>query len=120
MTGRLCPSSTPDRTSSPTNLSSGELRRLAGAKAFVVTGFTSGGLGDPTSGTAQSLACDGSSGFADLQAKAETNQNGIAGTAPTTVTTTCDLSIPENPRITVTVARTELPTFFSRIWACRK
>jgi uncharacterized membrane protein len=81
---------------------------LAGAKAFVTTGFTSGGLGDPTTAAAQDLACNGTSGFADLQAKAEAGQNKIAGVAvdPATVTTACDFSNPGDPRITVTVART--------------
>jgi hypothetical protein len=40
----------------------------------------------------------------------------IAGTAPTTVTTSCNFSQPENPQITATVQRTGLPTFFARIW----
>jgi hypothetical protein len=32
------------------------------------------------------------------------------------VTPNCDFSQPENPKITVTVQRTGLPTFFARIW----
>src|SRR5207302_7057603 len=46
---------------------------LAGAKAFVSSGFTSGQLGDPTSGTAQGLVCDGSTGFADVEAQSVAN-----------------------------------------------
>ena len=94
---------------------------LAGAKAFVTTGFTSGGLGDPTTAAAQDLACNGTLGFADLQAKAEAGQNKIAGVAvdPATVTTACDFSNPGDPRITVTVARTGVSTFFARMWGRR-
>ncbi|PYV97917.1 MAG: hypothetical protein DMG89_12785 [Acidobacteria bacterium] len=88
---------------------------LAGAKTFVSSGFTSGQLGDPTSGGAQSLACNGSTGFADLEAQAVANRNPIAGVAATTVTTSCTWAA-SNPQITVSVQRTGLPSFFARIW----
>ncbi len=87
---------------------------LAGAKAFVSTGFTSGGLGVPAA--SEALACNGGTGFADVQARVAASQNQIAGGPPTTVTTTCAFPSPQNPQITVTVNRTNLPTFFSRIW----
>jgi Putative Flp pilus-assembly TadE/G-like len=88
---------------------------LAGAKTFVSSGFTSGQLGDPTLGGAQSLVCNGSSGYADLEAQAVANNNPVAGITPTTVTTSC--AFPDNnPQITVTVQRTGLPSFFARIW----
>lgn len=90
---------------------------LAGAKAFVSSGFTSGGLGDWTDGGVQSIACNGASGLADLQAQAAAQQNTIAGAPATTVTTACDFTNPEDPQITVTVQRTGLPNFFSRIWS---
>lgn len=90
---------------------------LAGAKAFVSTGFTSGGLGSPSSGAAQSLVCNGSTGFADEQAIAAANQTKISGTVPSSVTTTCNLSNSGNPQISVTVTRTGLPTFFSKIFS---
>jgi Putative Flp pilus-assembly TadE/G-like len=89
---------------------------LAGAKVFVSTGYTSGGLGSPDSAAAQSQVCNGSSGLADLQATAEANQNKIGGAAPSTVTTACNLGAGENPQITVKVVRKELPTFFGRIF----
>ena len=93
---------------------------LAGAKVFVSSGFTSGQLGDPTSSTAQNLVCNGSTGFADLQAQGVANRNVIAGTAPTSVTTSCNFSPePKNPQISVTVQRTGLPSFFARIWGSR-
>ena len=89
---------------------------LAGAKTFVTSGFTSGGLGTPSSATAQSLVCNNSTGFADLQAKTAAVQNLIAGKAPANVTTTCSFPNPQNPRISVSFRGTGLPTFFGRIW----
>src|ERR1700746_593296 len=50
---------------------------LAGAKVFVTSGFTSGQLGDPASGAAQSLVCNGSTGLAELEAQAVGNQNPV-------------------------------------------
>jgi hypothetical protein len=105
-------------------LASGEAQKnadaaaLAGAKAFVSSGFTSGQLGDPTTGAAQTQVCNGSTGLADYQAQAAAQKNLIAGTVPTTVTTACPNFFlqGENPQITVTVTRTGLPTFFARIW----
>jgi len=91
---------------------------LAGAKAFVSTGFTSGGLGDWNNGGVQALACNGSTGYADLQALAAANQNTVGGAVPT-VTTACNFGTAQNPQITVTVTRTALPTFFSRIFGRR-
>jgi hypothetical protein len=88
---------------------------LAGAKAFVSSGFTSGQLGDPTSGAAQTTVCNGSSGLADTQARAAANQNKIVSAPAATFTTTCNLGVPGNPQISVT-GRTELPVFFGRIW----
>jgi len=91
---------------------------LAGAKVFVSSGFTSGQLGDPTSGTAQGLVCNGSSGLADLQAQAVAAPNLIAGVTATSVTTSCTWAT-NNPQITVTAQRTGLPSFFARIWGAR-
>jgi hypothetical protein len=89
---------------------------LAGARTFVTSGFTSGGLGPPNSASAQSLVCNNSTGFADLQAKTAATQNLIAGKAPASVITACSFPTPQNPRISVTVQGSDLPTFFSRIW----
>ncbi|MGH9512504.1 MAG: pilus assembly protein TadG-related protein [Terriglobales bacterium] len=89
---------------------------LAGAKAFVTTGFTSGQLGDPTQSGNQAFACNGSTGYSDLQATAAAQLNLVAGGAPTTITTSCNFTTAENPSITVTVTKTGLPTFFARIW----
>jgi hypothetical protein len=90
---------------------------LAGAKAFVSSGFTSWQLGDPTTGPAQTQVCNGSTGLADYQAQAAAQKNLIAGTLPTTVTTGCTFPTAGNPQITVNVTRTGLPTFFARIWS---
>ncbi len=89
---------------------------LAGAKAFVTSGFTSGQLGDPSSGGNQTFVCNGSTGFSDLQAQAAAQQNLIAGAPPTTITTSCNFTSPEDPSISVTVTKSGLPTFFARIW----
>jgi hypothetical protein len=89
---------------------------LAGARAFVTSGFTSGGLGVPSSASAQSLVCNNSTGFADVQAKNAANQNFIAGKLPSSVTTTCAFPSPQNPRVSVTVQASAPYTFFSRIW----
>ncbi len=89
---------------------------LAGAKAFVTSGFTSGQLGDPSSGGNQTFVCNGSTGFSDLQAQAAAQQNLIAGAPPTSIATSCNFTSPEDPTITVTVTKSGLPTFFARIW----
>lgn len=88
---------------------------LAGAKAFVTSGYTTNpGIGGST-------VCSGGSpgtGLADLNAQAAMSQNLVMGVAPT-VTTTCNFSQPQNPQITATVQRTGLPILFARIWPVR-
>jgi len=88
---------------------------LAGAKAFVSSGFTSGQLGDLTSGGAQAAVCNGSSGLADTQARAVANLNKIGSAPAANFTTTCSFAAPGNPQIRVT-SRTAVPEFFGRIW----
>jgi len=84
---------------------------LAGAQALVLSGTTSAPALLP-----RISVCNGSSGDADLWAKAVAANNQIAGFPPTTVTTQCPSSAPDhNPQIQVTVTRTGLPTFFARI-----
>lgn len=92
---------------------------LAGARVFVNSGFTSGQLGSPASASAQGLVCTGGTagtGMLDQQVQSVAGQNKIFGTPPTHVATACDFSVPLDPRVTVTVSRLGLPTFFSRIW----
>ncbi|MGA9040629.1 MAG: pilus assembly protein TadG-related protein [Terriglobales bacterium] len=85
---------------------------IAGAKMFVTSGFTSvqGGATPPVS---QAEACNA----ATAQAQAVALQNTVAGQAAVaTVTCPVGASFASNPQITVSVARTGLPTFFARIW----
>src|SRR5437870_11286551 len=58
---------------------------LAGAKVFVSSGFTSGQLGDPTSGTAQDLVSNASTGLAVLEAKTVANRISLRGVTNNTV-----------------------------------
>src|SRR5689334_13170558 len=97
---------------------------LAGARAFVASGFTSGQLGPVSSSAAQDQVCvnGGSVGAAaaNQEAQAVAAQNQIAGQAASIQSILCNFSPqPENPRITVSIQRTDLPTFFSRIWGNR-
>jgi len=91
---------------------SAEAAALAGAKAFVTSGYTSGFVNATT-------LCSGGAGLAELQAQAAAIQNKIAGVVPSIVWagSSCDLNTqPENPRITIQVQRTGLPLFFAKIW----
>jgi hypothetical protein len=90
----------------------------------VASGFTSGQLGPVSSSAAQDQVCvnGGSVGAAaaNQEAQAVAAQNQIAGQAASIQSILCNFSPqPENPRITVSVQRTDLPTFFSRIWGNR-
>ncbi len=91
-----------------------ESAALAGAKMFVSSGYTSGQLG--AIGGSGGAVCGGATGPANVQATQAANQNTIGGQPPTTVNVTCDFTVPENPKLTVQVQRTGLPTFFSKIW----
>jgi hypothetical protein len=88
---------------------------LAGAKMFVTSGFTS-------SQGSGALIADGSNGDvcqgAILQAEAVAAENTIAGQPATIVSTpVCDVTTnPQNPTISVTIQRADVPTFFARIW----
>src|SRR5438045_2802649 len=92
----------------------GEMQRaadaaaLAGAKAFADSGITS----DPTNATRQTLAQD----MATTVINSILPQNKIQGAAPVLVSATPDFTKAGNPQITVTIQRTDLPTFFARIW----
>lgn len=95
----------------------GEMQRaadaaaLAGAKAFVDSGITS----DTANATRQALA----STMATTVINSILPQNKISGAPPVLVAATPDFTRPGNPQITVTVQRTDLPTFFARIWGTR-
>jgi hypothetical protein len=87
---------------------------LGAAKAFIVSGVTTD-AGDPT---AQSIAIT----LGQQNAAAALLQNNIAGHpgqlfGPLSSNPTFDFTIPADPRVTVVVEQTGLPTFFSRIWS---
>jgi hypothetical protein len=84
---------------------------LAAAKAMVDTGFTSGLALTPTD-----VCSGGPASAANQEATKAAAQNMIAGQAGAVQSLACNLSNPQNPRVTVTIQRTGLPTFFSRIW----
>ena len=92
---------------------------IAGAKMFVTSGFTSvqGGLAPPVT---QADVCQtggaGSTAAANRQAEAVAGLNQVAGQAAAVSAINCDFTEPKNPRMTVTVQRTGLPTFLARIW----
>lgn len=95
----------------------GEMQRaadaaaLAGAKAFVDSGITS----DPGSATRQTMAQT----MATTLINSILAQNKVSGGAPVLVSATPDFTRPGNPQIVVTLQRTDLPTFFARIWGSR-
>jgi hypothetical protein len=99
--------------------SAADAAALAGAKMFVTSGFTSVQTA-VTPPVLQSDVCQnsgpGNIAAANRQAEAAAAQNTVAGQAATIQTIACDFAQPGNPRITVTVQRTALPTFFARIW----
>jgi Flp pilus assembly protein TadG len=82
---------------------------LAGAKAFVDSGVTT----DPSNTTLRTLAQNVANAFIN----GILPQNKIAGVQPTmTAVPTFDFTQDGNPKITVTLQRTNLPIFFARIW----
>ena len=91
---------------------------LAGAKMFVTSQLTSmTGAGAPvTAGDVCQNGGPGSSAAANRVAEATAAQNTVSGQAAAVKTIACDFSQAGNPRITVTIERTQLPTFFARIW----
>jgi Flp pilus assembly protein TadG len=97
----------------------GEMQRaadaaaLAGAKAFVGSGVTT-----DNSITRQNLAQAMSTGPTGV-INSILAQNNVSGIAPTLVAATPDFTRPSNPQITVTLQRTNLPTFFARIWGTK-
>ncbi|MBA3914478.1 MAG: hypothetical protein H0X25_11680 [Acidobacteriales bacterium] len=99
---------------------SADAAALAGAKMFVLSGFTSGQLGPPDSSSVQTQVCENSGGVsraaANQQASFTAQQNTIAGQIGIVTAVSCNFITPENPQITVTVQRTNLPTFFAKIW----
>jgi hypothetical protein len=86
---------------------------LAGAKAFVDSGVTTYPLNTALQGLAQTMAQD----FVTAVA----GQNKVAGSPAQLAngSPTINFTLPQtkgNPRITVTLQKTNLPLFFARIW----
>ena len=85
---------------------------LAGAKAFVDSGFTT----DPGNSNLRTIALN----MAQSYAAGVASQNLVAnGVAQIVGTPAVDISLPGNPRITVKLQRTDLPLFFARIWGSK-
>jgi hypothetical protein len=82
---------------------------LAGAKMFVASGSTSGNTTSVCTGGATGTT------MANVTAAAVAGANTVAGAAATITNVNCGGS-PENPLITVVVGRTDLTTFFARIF----
>jgi hypothetical protein len=92
---------------------------LAGAKMFVMSSSTSGGGVDPndvcTNGAAQTT-------MANVAALAAAQANTVGGATAQITNVTCigtTANPAPNPRIKVTVGRTDLPLFFARIFGTR-
>jgi hypothetical protein len=85
---------------------------LAGAKAIADSGITTFLVTDPTFTTirpwAQTTATD--------RINAVLQNNLVAGSPPTMISSTVDWARQGNPQITVKLTSANLPTFFSKIW----
>jgi hypothetical protein len=87
---------------------------LAAAKAFVDSGVTSLATTDPNLPAVQTM----SQTMATTVINSILPQNKVSGATPVLVgAPTFDFTRPGNPQVTVTLHRTDLPTFFSRIWS---
>jgi Flp pilus assembly protein TadG len=85
---------------------------LAGAKAFVDSGVTT----DPSNTNLQTLAQD----MANATISSIVQQNKIAGAPPVLASPPAfSFTNAGNPTLSVTLQRTDLPTFFARIWGSR-
>lgn len=87
---------------------------LAGAKAFVESAVTTDSPLDPQYITLQGIAQNVAAGYI----AGALLQNPVSGSPATLFSTpTFDFTYPGNPRITLTVQRSNLPIFFARIWS---
>jgi hypothetical protein len=93
---------------------------LAGAKAFVESTVTSVPPTDPSYPTlqtiAQNIACPDATCSSGYIGQALI-QNPVSGSPAVISSRAYDFTIPGNPRITVSLQRTNLPIFFARIWS---
>ena len=90
---------------------------LPGAKAFVMSGVTGSTVGDGSNGNLRTLAQN----IANSTINSLLAEDKVSGIAPQLAgTPTFDFDThPGDPRITVTLQRTDVPTFFARIFGQR-
>src|SRR5579864_8764743 len=90
---------------------------LAGAKAIADSGFTSLPTTDSNYSNAQALALSMATNSINAVILATPAVNLVAGMQPLELgAPSVDWTHQGNPRITVTLVRSNLPTFFSKIW----
>jgi hypothetical protein len=89
---------------------------LAAAKMFVFSGYTSNSSIISQTQLCATVTGTASTAAANQAAQSALSQNPVVGQVATIQAITCDFSQAENPRVAVTVQRTNLPTFFARIW----
>jgi hypothetical protein len=92
---------------------------LAAAKAIADSGVTSLEAGDANLPAAQLLAQNMATSAVTALVNSSSTLNLVAGTPPTLVTVTpipIDFTRQGNPHVTITLQRTSLPTFFSKVW----
>jgi Putative Flp pilus-assembly TadE/G-like len=93
---------------------------LAAAKAIADSGVTTLQSGDPQLGLAQTLAQNMATAAVSAMVNPSSTINLVSGAAPTLATPTpipVDFTRQGNPHVTIALQRTNLPTFFSKIWA---
>ena len=90
---------------------------LAGARMIAGSGYTTSGISWNGGDTSPLCATGGpgAAAAANEQAEAAAAQNPVAGQPAAVSQITCNMSA-GNPTIAVTTQRTNLPTFFARIW----
>ena len=91
---------------------------LAGARMIAGSGYTTSGVswnGGDTTPLCPPTSGPGAAAAVNQQAEAAAAQNPVAGQPAVVSQITCNLSA-GNPTVTVTIQRTNLPTFFARIW----
>jgi len=93
---------------------------LAAAKAIADSGVTSLQSGDAQLGPAQTLARNMATAAVTAMINGSSTINLVSGAPPTLTTPTpipIDFTRQGNPHVTIALTRSNLPTFFSKIWA---
>jgi len=89
---------------------------LGGARMFATTSFAT----SPSSFTASEICASagpGSSSAVNVVAEKTAAENSVSNQPAAVSNISCDLTQDRNPRVTVTVKRDNLATFFSRMWS---